>query len=161
MIPEYKTQFTLTKDYYRECFEESVPVVPFKQAYFKAFILLVLGGIFVLMGEINPYAAWFVFSLGVLEAVAQYYRKPWWVTRQMFSRAAKGDVNLTINESGIATHSFYNEQYIAWADINAFEETDCGWVIIHSQGRSYLSKQHLNDDVNTLLVEKAQHLVGE
>lgn len=154
-MTEYKTQFVLDKAYYQECFEQSVVPISFYQAYLKAGILILLGGCFVLFSEINQYAAWFVFSLGILEAVAQYYRKPWWVMRQMLSRAAKGEVDLTIDEVSITTKSFYHEQVILWGDIEALNETDSGWVIIHKQGRSYLSKQHLNAQANQQLIDHA------
>ena len=160
-MPEYKTRFTLDKAYYQECFEQSVIKPTFQQAYFKGIVLLLLGGVFVVFTQINPYAAWFVFALGVLEVVAQYYRKPWWVTRQMLSRAAKGEVELTINDNGIATHSFYNEQLIQWSDISHIEQTECGWVIVHKEGRSYLSQQHLDHATITLLTDKQQLLANE
>lgn len=151
----YKKRFALDKPYYQECFEQSVAPLAFHQAYLKAAILLILGGALVLFSEINQYAAWFIFSLGVVEAIAQYYRKPWWVMRQMLSRAAKGDVDLTIDEVNIHTKSFYHEQTIAWNAIIGLTETSKGWIIIHNEGRTYISKQHLNDDINKRLIQKS------
>ncbi|XQW84436.1 YcxB family protein [Thalassotalea piscium] len=160
MMTPFKTTFVLDKAYYQECFEQSVEAIPFHQAYFKAGVLVLLGGCLVIFTQINQYAAWFVFMLGVLEAVAQYYRKPWWVMRQMLSRAAKGEVELTIDDNAISTHSFYSEQAICWADITQVKETTFGWVIFHKQGKSYLSKQHLNDEVNNLLTQKTHQLTS-
>ncbi|GHE95228.1 YcxB family protein [Thalassotalea profundi] len=161
MMSVYKTTFILDKAYYQECYEESVAKIPFHQAYFKAGILLLLGGCFVLFTEINQYAAWFVFSLGVLEAVAQYYRKPWWVMRQMLSRASKAEVELVIDEISISTTSFYSEKIIKWSEIQALNETENGWIIVHPQGRSYLSKQHLNAEVQQQLTNMSRLKTSE
>ena len=38
-----------------------------------------------------------LFAIGIVEALGVYYRKPWWVARQMLGKASKSEVTLTID----------------------------------------------------------------
>jgi len=151
----YSVKFTLDKPYYTECFEQSVVVDNSYRAYAKAIFFTVFGGALVLFTEINPYAAWFVFALGIVEALSVYYQKPWWVLRQMLSKAAKSEVQLTIDDKGIFSHSFYIDDAIAWHDIKQLSQTDLGWLIQHTKGKNYLSQRFLTEQVNEFLHEKS------
>lgn len=151
----FSTTFTLDKAYYSECFEQSVTIEHSLKTYAKAIFFIVFGGALVLFTDINAYAAWFIFVLGVLEIASVYYQKPWWVTRQMLSKASNSKVKLTIDDSGINTDSFYLKTRLNWQDISALTCTDKGWLIQHNKGRSYISSQFLNADVQAFLTNKA------
>lgn len=150
----YATTFILDKAYFTECHEQSVKVDDFWQAYFKAIFFTVFGALLVLFTPINGYVAWFLFALGIVEALGVYYQKPWWVARQMLSRASKSEVTLTINDEGINSHSFYVDQTILWSDITAIEKTHLGWLFIHDKGKNYISASFLSDEAITFIEEK-------
>lgn len=142
----YSHTFILDKEHFNECYSQSVVNDQSIKAYFKAIILSIFGIILVLFSDVNSYAAWFVFALGVLEAVSIYYRQAWWVMRQLLSKAAKGEVTLTIDDKGIATQSFYIKSMVLWSNITAFKKTSLGWIITHELGTNYISGNCLSID---------------
>ncbi|MBA6377695.1 MULTISPECIES: YcxB family protein [unclassified Colwellia] len=150
----YSTTYELDKAHFQECFSESVVIVTSISAYKKSIALTVAGMLLVLFTAMNPYAAWFVFALGILEAVSTYYQKPWWVMRQMLSKAAKGNVDLTIDEQGIVSKSFYASLTLLWSDVQLIQNTQLGWLIRHAQGRSYISNKNLSAAAITFLTDK-------
>lgn len=154
----YTTQFVLDKKYYRECFDESMLSDFSWRSYAKAIFFMAFGGVLVLFTHIEPYAAWFIFALGIVEALSVYYQKPWWVTRQMLSKESKSEVTLTINEHSISSHSFYTENVISWSDVTELTNTQKGWLVVHNKGKSYLSASVLSDDAINYLNEKSQSL---
>jgi hypothetical protein len=107
--------------------------------------------VLVLFTDVNDYAAWFIFCLGILEAVSTHYRKPWWVTRQMLSRASKSEVELTINSDGIFTKSRFAQVDIPWQSISNIDATELGWLISHQNGRTYLSNSHLSEEIRSFI----------
>jgi hypothetical protein len=150
----YSTTYELDKAHFQECFSESVVIVTPINAYKKSIALTIAGMLLVLFTQINPYAAWFVFALGILEAVSTYYQKPWWVMRQMLSKVAKGNVDLTIDEQGIVSKSFYASLTLLWSDVLFIETTQLGWLIKHAKGRSYISNKNLSAAAIVFLTEK-------
>jgi hypothetical protein len=151
----YSTTFKLDKGYFTECFEQSVNVEHTWQTYFKAIFFSVFGGLLVIFTPINPYVAWFLFGIGIVEALSVYYQKPWWITRQMLGKASNSEVTLTIDEMGINSHSFYIDDTFLWQDIVTIASTDKGWIFQHSKGKNYISSSFLNDDVQEFLQQKA------
>ena len=140
----YTSYFVLNRDYFSECFDESAQLVSGPAAYRKAVILFGVGAA-LFFTEISAYATWFLMALGGVELLSIRFQRSWWIMRQMFSRASGGKVNLTLNEQGITTESHHYQQSINWADLVALEETAKGFVAIHGNGRSYLSKSGLED----------------
>ena len=151
----YTTTFILDKNYFLECFEQSVEVDKTWQAYFKAIFFSVFGGLLVIFTPINPYVAWCLFGSGIVEALRVYYQKPWWVTRQMLGKASKSEVSLTIDNKGINSHSFYVDDQYDWSDITDMKPTSKGWIIQHTNGRNYISSSFLNDDALQYIKQKA------
>ena len=160
----YTASFTLDKAHYSECYTQSSTLSHDKKTYFKANVLTVFGLIILLATPVNPYAAWFVIALGLLETISVYYHKPWWVMRQMLSKASNSVVKLTIDEQGILTESFHINNRILWADVTRVTETELGFLIYFSLGKtamgkdiaskSYISKSCLSDDANTFINQK-------
>ncbi|MBA6256868.1 MULTISPECIES: YcxB family protein [unclassified Colwellia] len=150
----YSTTYELDKAHFQECFSESVVIVTPINAYKKSIALTIAGMLLVLFTQMNPYVAWFVFAVGILEAVSTYYQKPWWVMRQMLSKAAKGNVDLTIDEQGIVSKSFYASLTLLWPDVLFIETTQLGWLIKHAKGRSYISNKNLSAAAILFLTEK-------
>ena len=150
----YKTTYQLDKAHFQECYSESAIIPTSFNAYKKAIVLTVAGMLLVLFTQMNPYAAWFIFAVGILEAVSTYYQKPWWVMRQMLSKAAKGNVDLTIDEDGIVSKSFYATLTLLWSEVLLIETTQLGWLIKHAKGRSYISNKNLSEEAVSFLTEK-------
>lgn len=154
----YSNSFILDKAHFNECYSESVLIDHSVSAYSKAIVLTLFGIILVLVTDINPYAAWFVFALGIVEALSVYYQKPWWVTRQMFTKAAKAEVLITINEEGIKTDSFYLKYSVIWDDVTAITATELGWLLIDQKGRNYISNRCLSEKAINFLSVKSQQI---
>ncbi len=160
----YSASFTLDKAHYTECYTQSSTLTHNKKTYFKANVLTVFGLIILLATPVNPYAAWFVIALGLIESISVYYHKPWWVIRQMLSKASNSEVKLTIDEQGILTESFHINNRILWADVTLVTETELGFVIYFSLGKSvmgkdiasksYISKSCLSDDTIAFILTK-------
>jgi hypothetical protein len=160
----HTASFTLDKAHYSECYTQSSTLSHDKKTYFKANVLTVFGLIILLATPVNPYAAWFVIALGLIETISVYYHKPWWVMRQMLSKASNSEVKLTIDEQGVLTESFHINNRILWADVTRVTETELGFLIYFSLGKtamgkdiaskSYISKSCLSDDANTFINQK-------
>ncbi|TWX66904.1 YcxB family protein [Colwellia demingiae] len=160
----YTASFTLDKAHYSECYTQSSTLSHDKKTYFKANVLTVFGLIILLATPVNPYAAWFVIALGLLETISVYYHKPWWVIRQMLSKASHSEVKLTIDEQGILTESFHINNRILWSDVTLVTETELGFLIYFSLGKtamgkdiaskSYISKSCLSDDAIAFIGQK-------
>jgi len=154
----YQTTYTLDKAYYRECFEQSSKARADLKDYYKAIGLSAVGGLLVIFTDVNPYAAWFLFVLGVIEALSVRFKKPWWVTRQMLSRAANHNVQLTIDKHGFTTTLMGEKQHIGWHDIQQLCQTEKGWLLHTSKGKHYISQLVLSDDASGYLNKKSAAL---
>jgi hypothetical protein len=150
----YQTSFILDKSHFSECFDESVTVQTPWILYRKGLILMLVGMLLVMFSELNPYAAWFIFSLGILELVSSYYRQPWWVARQMLSKAAKAEVKLAINQDSIHISSFYIDNNMQFSDIELITPTEKGWLISHNSNRHYISNRCLDKATQDFLQSK-------
>lgn len=167
----FSTKFTLDKAHYTECYTQSSTLVHNKKTYFKASVLALFGLFILMFTPVNAYAAWFVIGLGVIEMVSVYYHRPWWVLRQMFSRASNSEVTLTLDEKGILTESFYINSRILWSEITELKETELGFVVFFTLGngvtgkainsKSYLSKSCLSVDAQAFLLLNSPEKVNE
>lgn len=141
----YTTQYSLDKSHFNECFDESVVIDTSIRAHRKSIIFALIGIILMLTG-INAYASWFIIALGVLEALTVRYKKPWWLMRQMMSKAANNEVTLTIDEQGISNDSFYVKGTILWQNVVSISETEQGFLLKQANAVNYLSKRSLDED---------------
>jgi len=150
----YQTSFILDKSHFGECFDESVQVQTPITMYRKGALLMLIGAGLVMFSELNPYAAWFIFSLGILEVVSSHYKKSWWVARQMLSKVAKAEVTLKIDNNCIHISSFYNDNKMQFSDISQITATENGWLINHNNNRHYISNRCLDKSAQAFLQAK-------
>jgi hypothetical protein len=150
----FTTKFTLDKPHLTECYLESNSIQQNISTFFKAIILTLFGLVLLMFSDVNTYAAWFVVALGIVEALSIHYHQPWWVLRQMMSRAYKSEVTLTIDEQGVLSESHYNTGRLLWSDINSFTESDQGYVLFFDKSKNYLSKQNLSQETQSFITEK-------
>ncbi|OUL59196.1 YcxB family protein [Pseudoalteromonas ulvae] len=144
----FNFSFVLDKAYFTECFEQSemINLAPKRKLIFAS-LMFVTGFILHTFIESSKFPAYLLMGIGVLELIAYYYRKPWWVTRQMWSRSANVTVTLIIDEEKIATQSIHHQLSVKWADLIDLIDTPLGLIIVtRKQGRHYLSKKYLNED---------------
>ncbi|MFT5676177.1 MAG: hypothetical protein ACI808_002115 [Paraglaciecola sp.] len=156
----YSTTYILDKSHFSETFDESITVDNSRNVYLKSLILGFLGMAILLFTEINAYGAWFVVALGALEALSVRFRKPWWLARQMISKAAGTELTLTIDENCVSSKSFHVESKISWAEVNKIEQTVHGWLLYHAGGKSYLSGRCLSEAANEFISAQALKYLG-
>ena len=151
----YSTTYELDKNHFSETYDETCIIDKSLKGYTKTFILGFVGTA-ILMTEINAYIAWFIITLAAVEALNVRFHKPWWMARQMISRAANHKVTLTIDEAGVHSQSHYVNGSILWRDISKIEQTRQGWLLHHAGGRNYLSGKCLSDEANSFVAAKTR-----
>ncbi|PCC13677.1 YcxB family protein [Pseudoalteromonas sp. JB197] len=151
----HTTTYTLDKPYFYECFDESVAHSKRAQPKYFLLALLVALGLFGIYGLDDHYLGSFLIMVAVLECIAFYYRRPWWVTRQMLSKASGSEVTLTFDEEGIKSSNFYKNTQLLWSDINEVITTERGILLKNKKGMQYISKHILTAETLNFIHKKA------
>lgn len=155
----YATTYILDRSHFAETFDESSTQGNLIQLYGKSIGLMLVGFSILTFTDIFPYAGWFILILGIVDAFSVYFRKSWWLVRQMISSEANMEVNLVIDDEGLSSKSHRVNSKIAWVDVSNIEKTEKGWLIYHSAGRNYLSARCLSakaiEFVNSQLSQKS------
>lgn len=149
-------QFKLDRPHFEECYDQSrlgQPKHNIRLPYAASFIF---GGMALLLyTTIEGYIGAFILGLGLLEILSGYFHRSWWLTRQMFSRRANGQVTITLNSEGITTQTDYGSSQLAWEDVQSYSETDQGYMLAVKTGeKSYLSKAIFSDEARSYLAEQ-------
>lgn len=155
----YSTTYMLDKSHFSETFDESMqhnkknvhPVL----VYLTAIGLVLVGLSFLMFTQWSRYGAWFIVVLGCVDALSVYFKKPWWLARQMISQAANTELTLTIDENGVSSESTFVQSTLLWSDIHHIEKTKRGWFLHHKSGRNYLSSRCLSDLAERFLAQQA------
>jgi hypothetical protein len=150
---EHSNSYTLNREYFSECFDQTANTTTLK-TYRQAILFIVAASILFVM-NIEAYIAWFLACIGGVELLSIRFKRSWWITRQMLSRAAGNVVTIRLDDQGIYTDSAHHQQAILWNDITEIKPTEKGFVITHTGGSSYLSKQVLDEDALVLLATKS------
>ena len=151
----YSTTYILDKSHFSETFDASITVDNSKSIYLKSFVFGLLGLAILLFTDISPYIAWFIVGMGALEAFSVRFRKPWWLARQMISKAANAELTLTVDEHGVSSKSFYVESKISWADVKSIEQTAQGYLLHHARGKNYISGRCLSEEAQEFISAQA------
>lgn len=150
----YQTSFVLDKSHFSECFDESITEVSLVKKYSKSAILAIVGIILLFVVGTNHYAAFFVVGLSAVEALSVFYKKTWWLWRQMLSKAYNHTVELMINDKGLTIKSFHVNSELLFENITQCDESDAGLLLTHLNTVNYVSKSCLSDEaIEFLLVE--------
>jgi hypothetical protein len=138
----YNTQFTLSRDYLAECFDQSLPYGKNAKPNFLFSALLLAFGVGTLVFTEQPkFVGIILIALAVLELIHIRFRRAWWLTRQMWGKSSDSEVKLTIGEDGIRTQNPYTQTTLLWADVERLIETDLGLIFVAKNGgQQYLSK---------------------
>ena len=152
----YTEKFLLDKAYFQECFDESIQLGEHNKPKYFLLILLVSLGLFSIYGLNKHYLGNFLILLAVVECLAFYYRRPWWVARQMLSRASSSTITLKINETGIEATNPYKSYTVKWEEVDSIVETSKGIVLKNSQYMQYLSSNALSTEARDFILSKAK-----
>ncbi|KID54753.1 hypothetical protein JF50_23020 [Pseudoalteromonas luteoviolacea] len=152
----FQSEFTLDKQYFQECFDESVALSQHhKPKYGLIGFLLILGALSHYLIN-QAYLGNFLFVLAAIEGISFYYRRPWWVARQMVSRASGSKVSLEIDEEGIKAQNPYRAFELRWLEINQVIETNKGLLIEHAKYRQYISRQALSQEAYDFILQQTK-----
>ena len=141
----YETQFTLTRDYLAECFDQSLPHgKSAKPNFILPLTLLTVGSGMLGLTDLPQIVGWVLVAFGLLELVHLRYRRAWWIARQMWGASANSEVTLTIDDEGIRTTSPFAQTSLLWPDVKKVIETDLGHILVNRAGaQQYVSKSAL------------------
>lgn len=151
----YSSTYTLDKSHFSETYDASAPADNAKKIYMIAIALGLFGLALLIFSEINPYAAWFIIALGALEAFSLRFKRPWWIARQMISKAANTELTLQIDDGGVSSKSIHVESKITWAEVSNIEATTQGWLLYHAGGKNYVSGRCLSEEAKEFIKAKA------
>lgn len=155
----FNTQFTLSRDYLAECFDQSLPYGKnAKPNYLFPALLFAAGAGLLFFTEQSKIIGSMFVALAVLELIHIRYRRAWWLARQMLGKSADSEVKLTIDEDGIQTQSAGTQTALLWTDIERVIETDLGLILVaRSGGQQYLSKSLFSATlISEILAEASQ-----
>ena len=138
----FNTQFTLSRDYLAECFDQSLPYGKnSKPNYLFPALLFSAGAGLLFFTEQVKVVGYILITLAMLELIHIRFRRAWWLTRQMWGKSADSEVKLTVDVDGIETQNPYTQTSLLWADIERVIETELGLIlVVKSGGQQYLSK---------------------
>ncbi|MCX2983137.1 YcxB family protein [Halieaceae bacterium IMCC14734] len=153
----FDTQFTLSRHYLAECFDESLPYGknPNPNYLFPASFLATGAGLLFFTEQPKVFGGMLI-ALAVLELIHIRFRRAWWLRRQMWGRSADSEVTLNIDEDGVRTQSAYAQTALLWSDIERVIETDLGLILTtQSGGQQYLSKSLFSTELIIEIVAKS------
>ncbi len=156
----HSQEYILDKSHFEECYDESHLPLGGLRRYLKAACLLI-AGLALLLGPVDRIFAFFILGLGIIEALSIRYQRPWWLLRQMMSKAAGNQVELVIDTQGVHSRSQFVNSHILWANVSKIAETDRGFILQHQSGRGYVSKRCLSDAACAFIVARGESLGPE
>lgn len=146
---QFSSEFTLDREHFSECYDQSALINPPKKIRYK-FIgaLLTFGFIIMILTDLSVSIGLFFIGLAFVEYFSWKYAKAWWLSRQMWSKNSGNHITLTIDDEAIKIVSLYQNQTFLWREIKVVHEMPEGLILqLENNGQSYLSKRSLNDDV--------------
>ncbi|MCQ3829381.1 YcxB family protein [Microbulbifer elongatus] len=154
----FKTQFTLSRDYLAECFDQSLPYGKgAKPNYLFPALMLAAGAGSLIFTDQPRVLGYMLIAFAILELLHIRFRRAWWLTRQMWGKSAGSEVTVIVDERGITTQSEHTQTALLWSDIHDVIETELGLIIVaKSGGRHYLSKSLFTEDLVSEIVATAR-----
>lgn len=140
----FQTQFTLTRDYLAESFDESLPHSRATSPNFLfPAVLFVAGAGLLVFTEQPEIAGWAFVAMCVLELLHIKFRRGWWLFRQTWGKNSDIEVTLTIDDDGVQTKSLFAATTVAWSELNHVIDTGRGIVLVTEGSQQYISKSVL------------------
>nr|WP_010131180.1 YcxB family protein [Microbulbifer agarilyticus] len=143
----FKTQFTLSRDYLAECYDQSsLYGKSIKPNYLFPVLMLAAGTGTLLFTEQPKILGAMLVAFAILELLHIRFRRAWWLTRQMWGKSANSKVTLTIDDEQITTQSDHAHTTLLWSEIEQVVDTELGLILVtNSKGLHYLSKSLFPD----------------
>lgn len=152
----YSTHYKLDKAYLNECFEQTIVEKTFFQAYQKSFLFVAFGMFLLMATALNKYLSSFMVALGIVEALSVRFQQPWWVARQLLGRSGNSQVELSVDDNGIAINSAYLKLQYQWSEIEHLERTEKGFVLTIAGARQYISASTLSEDAIAFMLARIE-----
>lgn len=152
----YTEKFVLDKPYFQECFDESIKLSDHNKPKYFLLVLLIALGLFSIYWLAEHYLGNFLILLAVVECLAFYYRRPWWIARQMLSRASGSTVELHIDETHIEAKNPYKHYQLTWQEIDSIIETEKGLILKSNKRMQYLSNRSISDDTRIFILSQTK-----
>lgn len=145
----FHTQFTLSKEYLAECFDESLPYgSDVKRKYLFAGVSFAVGASLLYFTEYPKGVGTLLIVLAIIELVHIRFKRAWWLTRQIWGRSGNSEIKLSIDENAIQTQNPYTKTVLLWKDVERIIETDLGLILVaKTGGQQYLSKSLFSKDL--------------
>ena len=158
----FSTQFTLSRDYLAESFDQSLPYGKSAKFIFLFPFLLFAAGVGLLNFTEQPQVAGIILiALAVLELLHIRFRRAWWLVRQTWGRSNDSEVTLTIDEGGVQTQSAHTQTALQWADIDRVIETELGLILVtKAGGQQYLSKSLFSAEWISKIIARNNEEIG-
>lgn len=146
---QFSNYFILDREHFSECYDQSALINPPKKMRSKFIAaLLLLGFIILIVSDLSVAVGLMFIGLAFLEYFSFKYQKPWWLSRQMWSKNSGNKITLHIDDEGIKIESLHQNQLFKWVDMQEVVETPEGIILkLENGGQSYLSKSSLNQEV--------------
>ncbi|WP_288130520.1 YcxB family protein [Microbulbifer sp.] len=157
-MQSFKTQFTLSRDYLAECFDQSLPHGKNAKPNYLFPVLLLAAGVGTLIfTEHSKVLGYMLIALAILELLHIRFRRAWWLARQMWGKSGGSEVALTVDEAGITTKNAHVKTTLLWPDIERIIETELGLIVVaKSGGRHYLSKSLFTADLVNEIITRSK-----
>ena len=158
----FSAQFTLSRDYLAESFDQSLPYGKSAKFIFLFPFLLFAAGVGLLNFTEQPQVAGIILiALAVLELLHIRFRRAWWLVRQTWGRSNDSEVTLTIDEGGVQTQSAHTQTALQWADIDRVIETELGLILVtKAGGQQYLSKSLFSAEWISKIIARNNEEIG-
>ncbi|CAH9054130.1 hypothetical protein PSECIP111951_00965 [Pseudoalteromonas holothuriae] len=152
----FTEKFTLDKSYFAECFDESVAFSDKAKLKYPLLIFLMFLSVLSWYLLNKPYLASFLAVIAILEVIAFTYKRPWWITRQMLSRASGSIVTLHIDNDGIKAVNPYKKYHFSWLEITQATKTEKGIILKTKKGMQYISKAAISSEGYSFILAKTK-----
>lgn len=147
----FHTQFTLSKEYLAECFDESLPYGgDAKRKYLFAAVSFATGALLLNFTNYPKGIGTLLIVLAIIELVHIRFKRAWWLTRQIWGRSGNSEIKLSIDDEAIQTQNPYTKTVLLWKDVERIIETNLGLILVaKTGGQQYLSKSLFTEELVT------------
>jgi hypothetical protein len=151
----FHTQFTLSREYLAECFDESLPYGgDTRRKYLFAGVSFTVGALLLYLTDYPKGIGTLLIVLAIIELVHIRFKRAWWLTRQIWGRSGNSEIKLSIDDKAIQTQNPYTKTVLLWKDVERIIETDLGLILVaKSGGQQYLSKSLFTGDLVTEILK--------
>lgn len=149
----YHGHYILDKNYYLECYDQTVQLKQGKKVYAKTVILFFIGCLIAFFSDEYQVVALFMMALAAIELLGVFFHRTWWLWRQLLSKASGTRIDFIIDKQKINITSRFNVLDIPWEDVVQLVRTSKGFIIQRSSDRYYLSASYLSDEVIDKLLQ--------